>query len=45
MVMKKMEKASKDYDFEDDDNDGDGWLARVYLTLVYPVCFGYGLRS
>jgi hypothetical protein len=33
-----------DYDFEDDDN-GDDWLACVYLTLVYHVCFGYGLRS
>jgi hypothetical protein len=41
----KMEKASNDYDFEDDDHDGDDWLACIYFTLVYRVCFGYGLKN
>jgi hypothetical protein len=33
------------FDFEDDDVGDDDWFACIYLTLVYDVRFGYGLKK
>jgi hypothetical protein len=41
----EMEQASNDFHFEDDDVRDDDWFARIYLTLVYDVRFGYGLKK
>jgi hypothetical protein len=41
----KMEQASNDFHFEDDGVGGDDWFACIYLTLVYDVRFGYGLKK
>jgi hypothetical protein len=42
----KMEQASNDSDFEDDDNGDDDWFASIFKTLVHDVCFSfYGLKN